>query len=65
MGKIMYAVLGTMVAGSVWASVAGWGVPKPTKEPMSVREGSTRDQGNNRHGHYRHHFIGGGLHGGK
>jgi len=51
---------------AVSASANGSGLPTPSKQPVSVREGSIRGTGTNGHGHYRtRYFVGGGLHGGK
>jgi len=47
---------------AMWAGRAGWGLTKPEKQPISIREGSVRTAG----GFYRtRYFVGGGLHRGK
>ncbi|MFW5751177.1 MAG: hypothetical protein ACOCZK_05970 [Planctomycetota bacterium] len=60
--------LGVVGAGSVFAMVAssrGWGLPRPARQPVSVREGSVRGASTSG-SHYRsRYFIGGGFHGGK
>ncbi len=55
--------VGTIGAGH--AAVAGWGVPKPEKKPVSLREGSAKDKplGSGRRG--TRFLIGGGFRGGK
>lgn len=55
LGGMMLALL----AGSVWASNRGVGLPKPEKKPVSVREDSARPLSG---GHHRtRYFIGGGI----
>ena len=45
------------------ASTAGWGLERPEKKPMSIREGSAKVDGS---GQARsRYFVGGGLHSGK
>ncbi len=62
-----WTLLGLLVvtgAAATWASYHGTGLPRPEKEPISVREGSTR--GAQRSGHLRtRYFVGGGIHRGK
>ena len=46
------------------ASREGWGIPRPIKKPLSLREGSAKLD--RRQGHYRtRYYVGGGLHRGK
>jgi len=45
------------------ASTAGWGLERPEKKPMSIREGSAKIDGGLQ-GRTRY-FVGGGLHSGK
>ena len=60
------SILGVSAIMASGASANGSGLPTPSKQPVSVREGSVRGTGTNGHGHYRtRYFIGGGLHGGK
>ena len=59
---IWSAIFGLSTFGAMTAAKQGFGLAKPMKEPMSIREGSIK--GTN--GHYRtRYFIGGGIHGGK
>ena len=49
---------------ATWASTSGLGVPKPEKEPVSIREGSVRPGAAS--GYYAtRYFLGGGSRGGK
>lgn len=60
---ILFLALLGATGGLTWASWKGVGVQPPEKNPISIREGSTRIR---RHGHYRtRYFVGGGLRGGK
>lgn len=55
----------TLILGlilTVEASVAGWGLPHPERDPPSIREGSVRVTRGRRRARY---FVGGGIHGGK
>lgn len=59
LGGIMLGLL----AGSVWASNRGVGLPQPEKEPISIREDSARPL---KRGHHRtRYFVGGGIFRGK
>ncbi|MCA9319543.1 MAG: hypothetical protein KDB53_02350 [Planctomycetes bacterium] len=62
------AIIGAILAGASvfawWGSFVGAGVPKPERDPPSLREGSVRlAQTSGRTG--TRYFIGGGIHGGK
>jgi len=60
----MLAILMTGLLGaSLWASLVGWGIPQPLKQPISIREASARQQTGA--GSRVRYFIGGGLRGGK
>ena len=53
------------IGATYWASYTGAGVPRPEKNPPSIREGSAI-RGPLGRGHHRtRFFVGGGLHGGK
>lgn len=56
------AVLGVIALLAV-ASIAGWGLERPEKKPMSIREGSAKVDGGPQV--RTRYFIGGGLHSGK
>ncbi len=57
------SVFSTSMVGTWSASANGWGMPKPDKQPVSIREGSKAlsTSGN----HKTRYFVGGGIHGGK
>jgi hypothetical protein len=61
----LFIVMGLVLGGAAYASSAGMGIPQPEKQPVSIREGSTRgpnNSGTNRR--YRSVFMYGGfLHG--
>lgn len=57
--------LGGLFGFSVWASNSGFGVAKPAKKAMSIREGSVRTSGTSSGRHRTRYFVGGGLHRGK
>ncbi|NOX59050.1 MAG: hypothetical protein GXP29_09365 [Planctomycetes bacterium] len=60
---ILGGVMLSILAGSVWASNRGVGLPQPEREPISIREDSARPLTG---GHHRtRYFIGGGIHRGK
>ena len=60
----LVVVMFGLSAVTIMASSSGWGIPKPVKKPMSIREGSAKTK--NIRGHYRtRYFVGGGLHRGK
>lgn len=58
---VLALLMGGALAGSVFASTKGIGVPQPEKQPPSIREGSTagRINGSGHHG-TRFFLIGGG-----
>ena len=45
------------------ASIVGWGLERPEKQPMSIREGSAKIDGGLQV--RTRYFVGGGLHSGK
>ncbi len=45
------------------ASISGWGLERPEKKPMSIREGSAKVDGGPLV--RTRYFVGGGLHSGK
>jgi hypothetical protein len=63
------AALGVaLTAGALVGSVAGWGLEQPTREPISVREGSVRRGGPSGTTFFvmgGRSMRGGGLHSGK
>jgi hypothetical protein len=60
---ILAGAMVVVTGGVIWASNVGFGVPQPSKQPVSIREGSQRPA---RAGVYRtHYFVGGGIHRGK
>jgi hypothetical protein len=61
---LLTGMVGLLAAGT-WASNHGWGIPRPARQPVSIREGSARGA-TAAAGHYRtRYFIGGGMHRGK
>ena len=66
MKKLIALIIGMVgiTTLTVMASHSGWGVPKPVKKPISIREGSAKLKSSS--GHYRtRYFVGGGIHRGK
>lgn len=63
---VLIAVCFASIGLNYWAGKIGAGVPQPTKNPPSIREGSTA-RGTMGRGHHRTRFffVGGGLRGGK
>lgn len=61
---ILIGVMGLTFVGLSWASSRGLGIPQPTKEPVSIREGSPRGGTPGRAFRPRY-FIGGGVFSGK
>lgn len=61
---ILIGVMLVVVAGVVWASMTGFGVQKPYKKPISIREGSVRSSAGGQTSRTRY-FVGGGIHRGK
>ena len=55
--RILIVALGVLLGGVQLASLAGWGVQRPVKKPVSIREGSVR---HGRIGRTRY-FMGGGV----
>ncbi|VAX37838.1 hypothetical protein MNBD_PLANCTO02-94 [hydrothermal vent metagenome] len=67
MGKATYifaALMGTVTAGTGFASFSGMGLPQPEKKPKSIREGSVRNS-DGRWGRSAYFIRSGGIHGGK
>ena len=60
--KILWAVMGVTTAFGIYTGRSGFFVPKPTKDPVSIREGSVGGHGGRTRVHY---FRGGGVHHGK
>jgi hypothetical protein len=67
MGKLV--ILAVVVLSSTFlatrAAVAGWGVPRPLKKPISLREESARGAPLGSGRSRTHYFVGGGFRGGK
>ena len=60
--KILWAGMGVATAVGVYTGRTGFFVPPPTKDPVSIREGSVGGHGGRTRVHY---FRGGGVHHGK
>ncbi|PIE23017.1 MAG: hypothetical protein CSA62_09815 [Planctomycetota bacterium] len=60
---ILGAALSTLFVGTLWASNRGVGLPKPKKNPPSIREGSVKNPTTGRR--RTRFFVGGGIHRGK
>lgn len=60
--SIWGTVLACTLAGTFLAASNGYGIPQPSKNPMSIREGSMKTSSDGRQVRY---FYGGGLHSGK
>ena len=60
---ILGGALSALFAGTLWASSRGLGLPRPQKEPPSIREGSVKDPATGRR--RTRFFVGGGIHRGK
>ena len=61
---ILTAVMSVLTLGAVHAATAGWGLPKPEKAPVSLREASAKSTPR-RTGTGTRYLIGGGFRGGK
>lgn len=60
----LFLILATVFGGVAIASNTGLGVPRPTLNPVSIREGSARGPGGGAGRRYRSVFMYGGyLHG--
>ena len=59
---IWSAIFGLSTFGAINAAKNGFGLTKPSKQPMSIREGSVKSPTGSTRTRY---FIGGGIHGGK
>ena len=69
MTKGIVFLLIVLIGGSAFVhviSVGGWGIPRPSKKPVSIREGSVRGVGTTGTRYPRtRYFSGGGMRGGK
>ena len=63
--SLLWTVVFTFLTGLTFlAARQGVGVTKPSKEPISIREGSTKSHSGSGRRSTRF-FVGGGVHGGK
>ena len=59
---ICAGILGAATISALSASKNGYGLTKPSKQPMSIREGSVKGADGRTRTRF---FVGGGIHGGK
>ena len=60
--KLWGVLFSCTLGGAFYAASSGYGVPQPSKNPMSIREGSMKVTSDGRKARY---FYGGGIHSGK
>lgn len=61
---ILTGVMSVLTLGALHAATSGWGLPKPEKSPVSLREASAK-RTPLRSGTGTRYLIGGGFRGGK